>query len=250
VTKFRLDEMTGHEYATSKFDKAILAVGSCENHGQHLPHGTDTLVSYRLSLAIAEKVEGLLVLPPVTFGMSAHYADFPLTISLQPETLIHMLKDILESLYRQDIKHIIIFNGHDGNIAPIEIAARDVKVAHPDVKIASLADWWVIGGQLLPPDTFEVWNGLGHAGEGETSIALALFPEMVEMDQAKGIVPELPAVVEMKWKFSELTNVGATGGPEKANVKKGEAMRDVLVDAMVKTIKQLDATNWEYGMKK
>ncbi len=250
MANFRLDEMTGHQYATSKFDKAIIAVGSCENHGQHLPYGTDALVSYRLSELIAEQVDGLLVLPPINFGMSEHYADFPLTISLRAETLIEVLKDIFNSLQRQGIKKIIVFNGHDGNIAPIEIASRQVKCASPDVKIAVLDAWWVVAGNLLPKDTFEVWNGLGHAGEGETSIALALFPEMVEMDQAKGVVPNLPGPIDIKWKFSELTNTGATGAPEKGTAEKGVKMRDALVDALVKNIKQLDADNWEYGLKK
>jgi creatinine amidohydrolase len=73
------------------------------------------------------------------------------------------------------------------------LAARAVKVQHPDVVIASLNDWWVAAGKIIPENTFEVWNGLGHAGEGETSMGLALFPE-----HAKGVVPDLPDHVEIK----------------------------------------------------
>ena len=67
-------------------------------------------------------------------------------------------------------------NGHDGNIAPIEIASRKIKEVYPEVQIASLTQWWVAAGNLLPKDTFEVWGGLGHAGEGEKSIAYHLVP--------------------------------------------------------------------------
>lgn len=69
-----------------------------------------------------------------------------------------MLKDILSSVVKNGIKKIFILNGHDGNIAAIEIASRAVKMMFPGVKIAALDAWWVAAGKLLPPDTFEV-NG-------------------------------------------------------------------------------------------
>ncbi|HBE79452.1 MAG TPA: creatininase, partial [Firmicutes bacterium] len=147
--------MTGHQFKNGpKFDKAIIAVGSCENHGQHLPFGTDTFVSSMLAEKVAEQVTGLLVLPPVNVGMSQHYSHFPFSLTLQPETLIAVLKDILESTVKNGIEKIFIMNGHDGNIAPIEIAARSIKLAHPSVKIATLDAWWVTAGKLLPSDTF------------------------------------------------------------------------------------------------
>jgi len=243
-----LSKMTGNQYINGKkFDKAILAVGSCENHGFHLHFGTDTFVSAMLSEKVAEEVEGLLVLPPVNVGMSQHYAHFPFTLSLQPETLIAVLKDIMRCVVKNGIKRIFIMNGHDGNIAPIEIAARSIKLEFPEVRIASLDAWWVTAGNLLPPGTFEVWNGLGHAGEGETSIGLALFPELIEMDQARGVVPNLPEHVEIKWNFAELTNTGATGDPSKATAEKGAKMVDVLIKAVVQFIKDMDAKDWNYS---
>ncbi|RLE31891.1 creatininase family protein, partial [Candidatus Acetothermia bacterium] len=108
MQEFRMERLTGRKYREGKFDKAILAVGSAENHGDHLPFGTDTIVSYELALKVAERVPGLLVLPPVTYGMSEHYAHFPLTISLRSETLVAMLKDILRSLLKHGIEKIFI----------------------------------------------------------------------------------------------------------------------------------------------
>jgi creatinine amidohydrolase len=243
-----LSKMTGNQYINGKkFDKAILAVGSCENHGFHLPYGTDTFVSAMLSEKVAEEVEGLLVLPPVNVGMSQHYAHFPFTLSLQPETLIAVLKDIMRCVVKNGIKKIFIMNGHDGNIAPIEIGARSIKLEFPEVRIASLDAWWVTAGNLLPPGTFEVWNGLGHAGEGETSIGLALFPELIVMEHARGVVPNLPEHVEIKWNFAELTNTGATGDPSKATAEKGAKMVDVLLKAVVQFIKDMDARDWNYS---
>jgi creatinine amidohydrolase len=238
--------MTAGKYKKSNYDKAILAVGSCECHGDHLPLGTDTLVSYRLAVKVAEKVDGLLVLPPVTVGYSEHYAHFPFTLSLKSETLVEVLKEILTSVVKNGITKIFIMNGHDGNIAPIELASRDVKMEHPEVRIASLDEWWVAGGKLLP-GLFEVWDGLGHAGEGETSIALSLFGDLVDMDSARGVVPNLPENINIKWNFAELTDCGATGDPTKATKEKGKKMEDALVDLVTNFIIDMDMRDWKYN---
>lgn len=137
-------------------------------------------------------------------------------------------------------------NGHDGNIAPIEVAARSAKVAHPDFKIVSLDAWWKMVGDVLPPDFFDVWNGLGHAGEGETSICMALFPELCEPSKAVGVVPHLPPHVDVKWTFNELTNVGASGDPTKGTLEKGKKMRETLVNTVVGILNDLDKNDWEY----
>ena len=249
MQEFRMERLTGHKFRKGRFDKAILAVGSAENHGDHLPFGTDTIVAYELACKVAERVPGLLVLPPVTYGMSEHYAHFPLTISLRAETVAAVIEDILRSLITHGIKHIFILNGHDGNIAPIEIATRRVKVQFPQAKIAVLEAWWTTVGKLLAPGTFEVWDGLGHAGAGETSIMLALHPELVEMDHAKGRVPEsLPAEIQIKWLFYELTPYGVTGDPTAATAEKGYKMIEVLIDHIVKFIRDMDAKGWKYEL--
>jgi creatinine amidohydrolase len=93
-----------------------------------------------------------------------------------------------------------------------------------------------------------VWNGLGHAGEGETSIALQLFEEWCEMDQARGVVPDhLPAFMDVKWNFAELTDTAATGDPTKGTKEKGAKMEKVLLDLVVGTLKALDACDWDYA---
>lgn len=244
-------KMTAGDFKTGKFDKAILALGSCEAHGDHLPLGTDTHVSYMISCKAAERIDGMMVLPPVTVGVSEHYSRFPFTIYVSCETMISVIKDILRSTIKNGIKKIFIMNGHDGNIAPIEIAAREIKMEFPDVRIANLDSWWVIAGKLLPPGTFEVWNGLGHAGEGESSIALQLFGDWCDMKKARGVVPDrLPEHIEMKWDFAELTDSGATGDPTKATKEKGSKMEKVLVDLIVDSVKKLDADNWNYVSNK
>lgn len=246
MRKCLLSRMLGYEYKASKFDKAILALGSTESHGDHLPFATDAILAEQLAEEVAMKVDGLLVLPTLPYGMSEHYSAFPLTISLRSETLIAILKDILNSLLKHGIKKLIIINGHDGNIPSIEIATREFRVNHPEMKIAVLEAWWVTASQLLPKGTFEVWDGLGHGGEGETSLMLALKPELVSIKHAKDVVPDLPIHVQMKWTFDELTPYGVTGAPSKATKEKGEKIRKALVNLLTSFIKEMDAKDWNY----
>lgn len=245
--KFFHPEINYSDFKEGNFNKAILAVGSAENHGFHLPFGTDTLVSLAIAREVAEKVDDMLVLPPITYGVSFHYDDFPFTLTLRPEVLIEVLKDVLASTIRQGINRIIILNGHDGNIAPIEVATRSIKVQYPQAFLASLDAWWVTAGELLPADTFEVWGGLGHAGEGETSIVLHLYPDFCRMENARGVVPDLPPGPEIKWKFNELTPYGATGDPTRGSSEKGKKMFEALVEYVVQFVKEMEKRNWQYG---
>ena len=241
-----VQHLNSGDFRAAPFEKVILPLGSLESHGAHLPFGTDAITAYMIALDIAAKLPKTVVLPPVNYGVSEHYKDFPFTITVSFETQIAFIRDILESVYREGIRKVFIMNGHDGNIAPIEVASRSAKVAHPDFKIVSLDAWWMMIGEILPPDFFQVWKGLGHAGEGETSICLELFPELCNPSKAVGVVPQLPKYLDVKWLFNELTNVGATGDPTKATPAKGKKMREVLVDAMVKALSDLDAKGWDW----
>lgn len=241
-----IQHLTAADYQAAPFEKVILPLGALESHGPHLPFGTDTLTAYLVALEIAQRVPKTAVLPPLNYGVSEHYKEFPFCVSLTFETEIALLRDILESVYREGIRKVFIMNGHDGNIAPIEIAARTAKVAHPDFRIVSLDAWWKMVGDLLPKDFFEVWGGLGHGGEGEMSICLALFPELCQPEKAAGVVPNLPPHVDVKWRFSELTNTGASGDPTKGTREKGLKMKQVLVDTVVQILNDLDACDWDY----
>ncbi|UCE44517.1 MAG: creatininase family protein [Candidatus Bathyarchaeota archaeon] len=240
--------MIGYERRSFRFDRAILAIGATEYHGDHLPYGTDTMVAHQLVKEVAKRIDGLLVLPPIPYGMSLHYAKSPIALTLTSETLTKVLKEVFASLLKHGIRKLLIINGHDGNIAPIEVATREFKSEHPEVRLCVLEAWWTTAKELLPKGTFEVWEGLGHAGEGETSIMLATNSELVSMKHAKGAVPDLPSHIQIKWTFEELTPYGATGDPSRATKEKGEKMMKVLVNHIVSFIKEMDKKDWKYGL--
>ena len=241
-----IQHQTAADYQAEPFEKVILPLGSLESHGPHLPFGTDSLTAYLLALEVARRVPKTAVLPSLPYGMSEVYRDFSFTVSLRPETETAIIGDILESVYREGIRRVCILNGHDGNIPSIEIATRTVKAAHPDMKIVSVDAWWNTLEKLLPPDFFEVRNGLGHGGEGELSIALALFPELCEPENARGVVPLLPPYIDVKWMFSELTDCGATGDPTRATREKGIRMKKILVETIAGVLTALDESGWDY----
>ncbi|MDL2314615.1 creatininase family protein, partial [Desulfovibrio sp. OttesenSCG-928-C14] len=245
-----LEELNEHTFAEAKVDKILIPVGSCESHGQHLPYGCDSLVAHQLALDVAERLENTVAAPPLFYGMSQHYRHKPMCLSLSNDTLTRAMGDLLESCAFWGIKKIVIVNGHDGNIAPIEIAARDFKLRYPDFGVAVLDAWWVTAGKLLPPDTFEVWGGLGHGGEGETSIGLSVFPDLVDMSRAEGEIPEMDNDVKLVWNFQELSHFGASGDPTKATREKGDKMRKVLADCIVDFIQRMDKQNWRYKINK
>ncbi|MDO9035000.1 MAG: creatininase family protein, partial [Methanoregula sp.] len=216
-----IQNITADDYLHHPFRKVILPLGSLESHGPHMPLGTDTLTAYEIAREIAGRIPGIGVLPAVPYGVSEHYKMFPFTLSLQNETMIRIIGDILESLWREGVHRIFVLNGHDGNIAPIEIACRTAKVAHPELRIITLEAWWDMLSKILPDTFFDVWGGLGHGGEGELSMGLALFPDLCDPEKAAGVVPDLPPYIDVKWIFSELTNTGASGDPTKASREKG-----------------------------
>jgi creatinine amidohydrolase len=242
--------MTGYLLKENYFDKAVLPLGSTEYHGDHLPFGTDTLVAESLAEAVSQRVAGMLCLPTLPFGMSRHYASFPLSITLSTETQIHIIKEVIDSLNQQGLRRLLIINGHDGNLPAIEAATREYRADHSEMKIAVLDAWWVTAAELLPKGTFEAWGGLGHAGEGETSIMLKVAPELVNLSRARGHIPNLPEHVQVKWLFKEITPFGVTGDPTKATSEKGILMWNALVDHLVSFIEDMDRDGWEVDQQK
>ncbi|HEX6594980.1 MAG TPA: creatininase family protein [Bacillota bacterium] len=139
--------------------------------------------------------------------------------------------------------HILILNGHDGNIPALEVAARNVENKYKEASIIYVPAWWEITGEKMKED-FEVWDGLGHGGEGETSIMMAIRPNLVDLDEVVCQMPHdmirLSKYSLVMFDISELTNTGAIGDPTKATVEKGEKMLEIVVDDVVEFIRDLE----------
>ena len=98
----------------------LLIFGACENHGDHMPFGSDFIMPFELAKRVAASYgKKMIVFPPIPYGVSSHHKDFFMTISFEPDTMVNVIRDILQSLVNNSITRILIINGNDGNIAPI-----------------------------------------------------------------------------------------------------------------------------------
>jgi creatinine amidohydrolase len=232
--------------------RAIFGVGSCESHGRHLPMGTDAMFPTEVGKRVAQALGDTIVIPTVPYGMSMHYSSIGPCLTLSYETEVAVLRDVLESIVKMGIYQIFVMNGHDGNIPAIEMASRQVKHKYPEVHIGVLYCWWNLSNTELAKE-FEVWNGLGHAGEGETSAMLVTRPDLVDMNYAQGRVPQFPyedqGFIQTIWEFGELTEFGATGDPSKATTEKGQKIMDYVVGQIVTYFQKLDEASGRYGLK-
>ncbi|MGN6350014.1 MAG: creatininase family protein [Candidatus Nitrosocosmicus sp.] len=263
-TNYLLEEMNAIDVKDKINEKtiAMLVLGACENHGDHMPFGSDFIFPVKLVENIIKDLinskEGLhdldsniILLPAIPYGVSSHHNTFQMTLSLEPITLISIIENIISSLYRNGIRRVIVINGHDGNIGPIEIASRNIKDKFPEMVIACLESWWVLVGQKNK-GLFEVWDGLGHGGEAETSAMLYVRPDLVDIKLAPiQTIPNLPSQeVRIYWKFNELTNTGSTGAPHKATKEKGKEIVEILKGILISYIKNMDNCNWKYGLER
>lgn len=178
-----MQDLTWEEIAEylEREDIAIVPIGSTEPHGPHLPVGVDGFEAIDYSEGIA-RAAGVLCTPPIWFGDAQHHMHKP-GISLQPETVIALLKDVYRSLIQHGFGKILTFNGHRlANLAAIGIASKAVKQEHPEVIFAVL-DPLVIAATTHR----EICENPGagqHGGEFETSHMLFKRSDLVQMDKA------------------------------------------------------------------
>jgi creatinine amidohydrolase len=236
------------------FDKAAIVIGSIESHGRVLPYSSDALMSWAVATRVADRVPGLLVLPLMPYGVSLHHVGLYGTISLQPNTLVEVLLDVMRSLSRHGLKRFWFVSNHDGNPGPLEAAARQIRDEDPEVVVACQVQWWLASTGVMPENLFESVAGTwgGHGGEAETSLLLHTNPELVRLEQARDFgwpFDDLPNGGLLYWNFNELTHEGSVGDPRRATAEKGERLLNAIVDHSVHFLTQLDAADWKYGVK-
>jgi creatinine amidohydrolase len=227
-------------------DVAVLPIGATEAHNLHLPEGQDTrqadYVARRCCQAAHEQGARVICLPPLPYGVDHALYSFPLTIHVQQATLDAMVRDIAISLVHHDIHKLVIINSHGGNdFVPL---MRDLQ--HELDIHTFLCNWWTVAsdkysGIFEKPDD--------HAGELETSVALALYPELVEHDKAKdgSVRPFRFEALRKGWlrtprNFARLNDHAAVGDPSHATADKGRRVLDIVCERVTTFLVELSAT--------
>jgi creatinine amidohydrolase len=217
-----------------KIKRAIVPVGSLEQHGAHLPVSTDSLIAEYISRILAEKISAF-VLPVISYGVSFEHKPM-FNVSLHNSTLSSMLCDACISLAENHIREIIILNGHHGNTGVLQYIPQELqrKIPATHVKIHIMNYW-----QLMTPE-------FDHAGEVETSLVLAIAPELVHMDRAmpnsKNLTKSQVAyrsLTNAPGSFPKITGNGVWGNPTKASASKGDKLIKEITANLAKTVGEL-----------
>lgn len=163
----------------------ILPVAAIEQHGPHLPVWTDSLLAESITLQAAARASEeipILVCPVVTYGSSHHHLIYPGAMSLSNDTLIGVLRDLTDSLVSSGFRRIYLINAHGGNEECVRLAARELALRHP--VIAGAVSYWTIAWDQIVQEGQAGSLGIvpGHAGGFETSLLLALRPDLVRTE--------------------------------------------------------------------
>ena len=233
-------ELTQPEIA-AQFKKnplVIFPAGSVEQHGPHLPAGTDIFASIAIGGEVAKRMDGLL-LPAVPFGVTPMHMPFEGTISFSPETYIAVVKEICASTARHGAKYLLIVNWHEGNIPSLAIAAESL---HRDQGMTVLtAQACYVAAEMYGADM----GGLTHGGEIEAHAVLACRPELVHLDRIEQSSDhghgrkwdKLRRTRSFQPVLTDIRTIAPTGwygGPEHATVEKGRKMLEGVADAIAR----------------
>lgn len=233
-----LAEMTRDEITERLASRpvALLPIGATEQHGHHLPLGTDNYLAEDYARRIAERVDGI-VLPTVPFGYSWVWKDLPGTVTVGHRTLEAYLADVIESVERSGFGILVIVDGHESNTTTMKYVAREYaeRSSFPVVRLfyPSLS---ALFREHLESDT---WHGMVHACEFETSLLLDARPDLVYMERAVSEYPPFSDDYAYGAKqLGPLSDSGVFGDPTLATQEKGRVMFDALVAEAVRIIEK------------
>jgi len=251
----RIDELSWTEIKelTERVQTIIIPIGSVEEEGPHLPVGVDSIVAFEVAKKVAENTD-TLVAPLIPFGYSEWHMGFTGTITLSFNTLLQVLRDIVESLIEGGFKKFVFLNAHQGNDTAIRVIAHEMRKRYQ--VLISAVNLWELSKDLIQdiPEIEE--RGFLHGGEVMSSVMLTLKPSLVNMDKAQ---PEYAYVnsgsnsliqkdsdtaqfeqhrVNM-FRFShEVTKSGVMGDPVKATREKGEKIVDGWVRYLTRFVNE------------
>lgn len=246
--RFELSELTYGEVRDAQFDVAVLPLGATEPHNLHLPYATDSLEADAIGREVCRRATEagarVVLLPTMPYGTETNMRKLPLAMNVNPSTLFAVVTDLVESLSRSGIRKLLLLNSHGGNeMKPLlrELAGRT------DVHLF-LCNWFRMVGDIYG-EIFEAPED--HAGEMETSIALAYFPQLVRRHDdgrlaadAGEVKPTRFAAVNQGWvsitrPWELLTTNTGSGNPHAASETKGREVVRVIADRLAPFLAEL-----------
>ncbi|WP_314688203.1 creatininase [uncultured Bifidobacterium sp.] len=237
----RLTDMTWKEFASRTADTVIVPVGSTEQHGPHLPLGTDALIAEHLALDIADRIHGI-VAPTLTYGykskpLSGGGPLFPGTIDMNGATVVAITHDLLRELIDDGVRSILVLNSHFENEAFI-VEAIDLVTRETEGRATIMeTNWWDplptdVIEKVFPEGGFPGW-ALEHAAVTETSLMLHYEPGLVHLDRYRPEPDARPlAYARYPVRSSDVPAQGGLASPLGSSAQKGRLIARSCVDAV------------------
>jgi creatinine amidohydrolase len=236
----------GHVKSHPAPEVAVLPLGATEPHNLHLPYGTDTfqvdVIAERACARATERGARVVMLPPLPYGTETNQMRFPMAMNLNPSTVARVITDLVRSLETHGVRKCVLLNGHGGN--DLKWLLREI---HNDTEVhLFLCNWYKVAADRYR----DVFVDAGdHAGEMETSMGLAHFPELVALDQADPgatAATRFEAVnrgwVEITRPWHLLTTNSGAGDPRPATAEKGRAVTETVVERLAAFLTELSAS--------
>lgn len=230
------------------YEVAVLPLGATEPHNLHLPYGIDTMegetIGEKLCEAAWQQGAKVILLPTIPYGTETNQRQFPFAMNLNPSTLSRVIADLVESLAHQGILKIVLLNSHGGN--DLKGVLRELYGKTPAHLF--LCNWYTVYRDVY----HEIFNEPDdHAGEMETSFALAYCPELVarrpdgslSADEGRPAPTRFEAVnrgwVSITRPWHLLTTNAGAGNPHAATAEKGGRMMQLLVQRLAPFLVEL-----------
>lgn len=248
-----LERTTYSDVLDLHYEVAVLPIGATEPHGKHLPYGEDFLqvavVGDRICRAANERGARTICLPTIPYGVETNQLGFPFAMNVNQSTLNLVVSDLLDTLVHHGIRKVVLLNGHGGN--EFRGLLREEYGKYRE-QFLCLVNWWTVGFDVYD-EIFAVMDD--HAGEMETSIGLALFPDLVHFERAgDGATRKADfdgindGWVQIARPWHLLTKDSTSTDPRQASAEKGERYLAVIVERLATFLTELSATLYSANM--
>jgi mycofactocin system creatininase family protein len=222
-------------------DTVVMALGATEQHGPHMPLATDALLGDHMAQLLAERIDAF-VAPTLRVGCSEHHVGFAGTMSISEPTMHAVVCDVVRSLLSGGFRRIVLLPSHGGNFAPLAAALErlDADERSHVVAVTDLSVLFQIAQLGEREHDVPLADGGLHAGEWETSLLLALHPELVKMERAEaGFTGDLQEAVASMFSggVASISTNGAIGDPTSASREHGERYWSAVEEIVVEQVK-------------